>query len=193
MSKTTNTSAASSAIASRATRTKKGAAQAAATPAVTKEVTQAAPVSTPVAEVPAPAKNPGDSLNIAKPLGIKFAMPAIRPASGALLAAHTAVFLKHSGIIKNPVSSKVVREVMGDTAVSYHLRQGNFESVRDERDEAGNVIRKGGLIVTARGLEVFGKRREQGELESAFENVLCFGQLDERTGNKNANLIIPIA
>jgi hypothetical protein len=109
-----------------------------------------------------------------------------RPLAGAALYAHTAVFLKHSGIDKAPVPSATVRTIIGGTALAYHVKAGNFAYVGD------TPTQRGGVIVTPQGQGNFSKRQTNAELVSAFEAVLTQGVCDDRV-IKNPVGIIQIA
>lgn len=105
-----------------------------------------------------------------------------RPSLGAALFAHTSVFLTHSGIDKTPMSTKLVETFMGERAIAYHLGKENFAKVLDKRDASGNLVQRGGIILTPKGAAVFAGRigTLDAELYSAFENVLCRGEADDR-------------
>lgn len=109
-----------------------------------------------------------------------------RPLAGAALYAHTAVFLKHSGIDKAPVPSATVRTIIGSTALAYHVKAGNFAYVGD------TPTQRGGVIVTPQGQGNFSKRATNAELVSAFEAVLTQGVCDDRV-IKNPVGILQIA
>lgn len=156
-----------------------------------------APKVAPVAEAPkvvapkvAPFVQP-----ITKTGGLKIThaiRDGYRPDAGARLYAHTAVFLAYSGIDKTPMPTATVRTIIGDTAVNYHMRRGNLATVQDTRDKEGKLTQRGGIVLTPTGAGVFGKRQPNPEFFSAFENILCRGEVDER-GLKNPEGLVQIA
>ncbi len=149
-------------------------------PVVTEPAPQTTTETPPTQEAPA-SVHPVDAR-------IAYAVrDGFRPTSGAALFAHTAVVLARSGISTTaPIPTALARTLMGDTAYNYHRKNGNFDVVGD------TPTRKGGLVLTPKGVDAFGKRRPQQEYVSAWENVLLKGETDERV-LKNANGIIKVA
>lgn len=139
----------------------------------TKTAPVAAPVAAPVvAEAAAPVVRRAITHAIRE---------SFRPSAGAMLAAHTAVFIRHSGMDTTPVPSRTVREVIGDTAIAWHMKQKNLVTVQDRRDpKTDALIQKGGIMLTPQGIVAFATRKLNAEYVSAYENVLTRGEADDR-------------
>lgn len=151
----------------------------------------AAPTPAPVAAPVNP--NPFGPAPTQKGLKLTHAIrDNFRPGSGGALFAHTSVFLTHAGIDKTPMPRATVETFIGARAIKWHTESGNFEIVADRRDAGGKLTQRGGLMLTPKGVETFGKRKPDPELFSAFENVLCRGEMDDRAGVKNTTAIVAV-
>lgn len=133
------------------------------------------------------AKGKGASRGVAKgaqaPKGAKEVQAAIkycivdyaRPKAGHALFAHTAAFLRLSGMDAGqayPIAK--AREVVGATAVKYHSSKGNFEPTAK------------GLALTAKGKAFFAARGEVSpELLAAFTEVLTTGKPNDKANVKS--------
>lgn len=137
--------------------------------------------ATPVAFGPAPTQ---DGLRLTHAIKDGF-----RPSAGAALFAHTSVFLTHARLDKQPMPSALVDTFLGARAIAYHKAQGNLVTVADKRNADGSLIHRGGLMLTPDGIALFAKRKPDAELYSAFENVLCRGEVDDRVVKNPAALI----
>ncbi len=179
----------------RAKSTKETAKPAPKTPKTPKVETKAAPAPAPQAPAANPNANPFGPEPSESGLKLTHAIKSgFTPSAGAALFAHTAVFLTHARLDKTPMPTATVDAFIGTRAIAYHMSKGNFTKVGDTRTADGKVIR-GGIVLTSKGRELFMKRREDGidaELFSAFENVLCRGEADDRV-IKNAALLVQIA
>ena len=101
--------------------------------------------------------------------GAAFFIAANRPASGALLHAHTEAFFTIYGMHKGkgaPVS--IARAVMGATALNYHKGNGRFE------------VRDGQVFMTEAGKIQFGARVPSIDAAAvaAFVSVMTTGKPD---------------
>ena len=97
-----------------------------------------------------------------------------RPHAGAALFAHTAAFFALSGIAEGKAypKSKAV-QVIGQTAVKYHTKNGNFEHTAE------------GVKLTDKGRAFFAARPAvDPELFAAFEAVLSTGELNDKANVK---------
>lgn len=99
---------------------------------------------------------------------IKFILEPMagRPAAGAKLFAHTAAFLLMSGVIEGkPVSRTLARQVIGDTAINYHTKRGNFEKGAD------------GLALTMKGEQYFAERDADMEAVNDYAEFFSTGKV----------------
>lgn len=102
---------------------------------------------------------------------IKYALEANtgRPMAGNALKAHTAAFLVLSGMYEGkPASIAQARVVLGDTAISYHTKRGNFERAVD------------GLRLTEKGEMFFAIRGAIMESVEGYIDVLTTGNIDAK-------------
>jgi hypothetical protein len=101
-------------------------------------------------------------MNTIKHALVKFA----RPQSGARLYAHTAAFLKASGLQSGgAIAEAIATEVLGTTAVKYHASMGTLEHTTD------------GLVLTDFGKDFFAARHDVSPaLEAAYLEVLVEGK-----------------
>lgn len=121
---------------------------------------------------------------VAKPIH-KHAAPAklthfiqdfARPKHGASLFAHTQVFLELSGIAGGKAYPKAKAvQVIGGTAVKYHLNNTNFEATTE------------GIKMTDKGYMFFSSRPTvDPELVKAFTEVLSTGHVNAAANVKTA-------
>lgn len=103
-----------------------------------------------------------------------------RPTSGVRLFAHTHAALHVLGLFdaaRPALPKKAVLTVMGQTAVSYHLRQRNFEAAPD-----------GGLRLSVIGYNKFKDRAVDGALANGFTEMLLTGKIDAALGVRAQNV-----
>lgn len=103
-----------------------------------------------------------------------------RPTSGVKLYAHTHAALNVLGLFdaaRPAIPKKAVLTVMGQTAVSYHMRQRNFESAPD-----------GGIRLSVVGFNKFKDRRVDGALANGFSEMLLTGTIDAALGVRAQNV-----
>lgn len=97
-----------------------------------------------------------------------------RPKAGASLMAFTAAWMNLTGMIDGtPVVRADMVKIAGETAVTYHTKNGNFEKTDK------------GLAITAKGRAFFAAREIDPQLLAAYETVLMTGQDGEKAGVKN--------
>jgi hypothetical protein len=93
---------------------------------------------------------------------------AARPSAGSALASYTAAWLQLSGMATGHVCpAATVRQVAGDTALAYHVKQGNME--RTDK----------GIQLTEQGILHFLSRTKiqpDPEMVKAYEEVLSKGK-----------------
>lgn len=101
-----------------------------------------------------------------------------RPSAGSRLAAHTAAFLKLSGMADGKACpGATALKVIGPTAVKYHRLIGNWESTKD------------GLKLAEKGRAFFAARGEPDlELLAAYVEVLSTGAVNEKVV-KDGNVV----
>jgi hypothetical protein len=91
-----------------------------------------------------------------------------RPTSGARLYAHTKAALHLLGLMDNKAAPmKNVLTVMGQRAVSYHLKENNFVSAPD-----------GKLKLSPAGLSKFRERTVDNDIANAFMTMFVTGKVD---------------
>lgn len=106
------------------------------------------------------------------PLGIKYAIADYaRPIAGCNLFAFTQAWLEMTGLMNNArVEAKVLRKVVGDTAVNYHTRNGNFQK------DAG------ALVLTSKGVNFFSERMIKNAYDpkaaDAYKDIMTTGKVD---------------
>ena len=115
---------------------------------------------------------------------IRFSLEPMtgRPSAGSKLFAHTAAFMLVSGLLEGkPVSRTVARQVIGDTAISYHAKRGNFEKTAD------------GLMLTAKGETYFAERDADLEAVEAYAAFFVTGKVSEGMQRvNNEAFILPV-
>lgn len=114
--------------------------------------------------------------------GIVFALSILsRPQRGAALFAHTQAFLDLSGIAAGGAFPRAqCVQVLGSTAVNYHLSKGNFEETSH------------GIALTAQGYSFFIARNVQPELFEAYKQVMTDGKPNEKANVKAANGVVKL-
>lgn len=93
--------------------------------------------------------------------------PAFRPDRGSALSGHMAAALQVLGVMKAPAPKSAVTAFLGETAVGYHRRNGNFEV------DGGKV----GLTATGRALldhRLATGKTDQGTID-AYVDVMTKG------------------
>lgn len=93
-----------------------------------------------------------------------------RPTSGTRLYAHTHAALHVLGLLdaaRPSIPKKAILTVMGQTAVSYHMRQRNFEAAPD-----------GGVRLSLIGYNKFKDRAIDGALANGFTDMFLSGKID---------------
>lgn len=137
-----------------------------ATKAAAKPAAKAAPKATSAKKAGSKAKT------VPSAYGLR---PFFRPASGRLLQCHTQAVLEFFGLLdKNGKAAKRdLRNVMGDTAVNYHLRFG-----------VENFVEKDGMVsLSSVGRTVFGARADafndnDRATVAAYLNIFRTGKID---------------
>jgi len=116
------------------------------------------------------------------PQGLRFYIaPAFRPTAGERLAAHTAVFLEHSGLFAGKAIPKAkAHTVIGARAIKWHMDQGNFHYTAQ------------GLALTELGKAAFAKRAINDEYKAAYTAVLVEGKIHDGAGVTNPAFILPL-
>lgn len=85
-----------------------------------------------------------------------------RPVAGRALFAHTHAALTVTGMLQSScpaIPQSVVYTLMGNRAISYHLKQGNFEQAKDH-----------GIRLTTSGLNKFRGRAAEGHIDAKMAN-----------------------
>lgn len=97
-----------------------------------------------------------------------------RPKAGNTLFAFTAAWLNLTGMAagKPAIRAELVK-VAGETAVTYHTKNGNFEKTDK------------GLVMTEKGFAFFAARTVDPQLLEAYETVMTTGQDGDKAGIKN--------
>lgn len=107
-------------------------------------------------------------------LPVKFVITgAARPAAGRHLFAHTEAHFQLCGMYKGgAMDRKALTDIMGATAISYHMSKGNFEATTK------------GIQLTAQGVNHFTARGMDGKYDpkdvEAYKEILTSGALDGR-------------
>lgn len=134
------------------------------------------PKPSPVAFVEKQAK-PGASI-------FAIAENGARPQSGSRLYAHTHAVLAILGMLspqRPAVPQAIIRTVMGQTALKYHLSKGNFEEAADHK-----------VRLSSEGLTVFRERQTTGKVDNkaanAFVDLFLTGKASADTGVAQANV-----
>lgn len=97
-----------------------------------------------------------------------------RPKAGAPLFAFTAAWLTLTGMASGkPAIRADLVKIAGETAVTYHTKNGNFEKTDK------------GLAITAKGRAFFAARTVDPQLLEAYETVMTTGQDGDKAGIKN--------
>jgi hypothetical protein len=155
------------------------------------QVTIAKPASKPVTvnKAKPAAKQASKPVTVTQALSnspIAFAIvDYARPNAGAALFAHTAAFLKLSGMQEGKAYPKAkASQVIGQTAIKYHTSNGNFEAT------------SAGLTLSSKGNAFFMARNASHpvnpELEAAFIDVLTTGNINDRANVKSAHSRVAI-
>lgn len=114
---------------------------------------------------------------------IKYAIvDYARPKAGHALFAHTAAFLKLSGMDEGKAyPSSKARSIIGATAVKYHSGNGNLAATDK------------GLTLTPKGRAFFAARGEANpELLAAFIGVMTTGKPDDKANVKSESSRVTI-
>lgn len=137
-------------------------------------------VKTQATRKPATSKKPAKAPSKVSALGFVIAQ-GFRPTAGARLYAHTLCALDLLGITtEKGAPRKVVTQAMGETAVAYHLRQGNMVHEAD------------GIKLTDQGEMRFNAgRTSDPEAYEGFKHVMTKGTPDGKIV-KNATGIKPV-
>ena len=116
------------------------------------------------------------------PTGLRFYIAdAFRPTAGERLAAHTAVFLEHSGLFAGKAIPKdKARTVIGARAIKWHMDAGNF------------CYTSQGLALTELGKAAFGKRVINDEYKAAYVAILVEGKTHEGVGVTNPAFVLAL-
>ena len=94
-----------------------------------------------------------------------------RPKAGRSLFAFTQAWLELSGMMNGArVSAKVLKQITGDTAVSYHTKNGNFA----QDSGAIELTLKGNNFFTER---MIGNQYDEKTLDT-FKDILTTGKID---------------
>lgn len=104
---------------------------------------------------------------------------AARPGAGRSLYAHTRAALTVTGLLqpsRPAVAKNSVLTLMGQRAVNYHLKQGNFEDAADRT-----------LRLSSAGFNLFSTRAVDGKLTNAYIDMFLDGKTAD-TGVVKANL-----
>lgn len=114
--------------------------------------------------------------------GLRFYIAdAFRPTAGERLAAHTAVFLEHSGLFAGKAIPKdKARTVIGARAIKWHMDAGNF------------CYTSQGLALTELGKAAFGKRVINDEYKAAYVAILVEGKTHEGVGVTNPAFVLAL-
>lgn len=103
-----------------------------------------------------------------------------RPVGGSRLFAHTHAALTVMGLLdaaRPAVPRSHVMTIMGGTAVSYHTKQGNFESAPES-----------GLRLSIRGYNKFKDRAVDASLAMAFQSMFLDGEVTKELGVSKNNV-----
>lgn len=100
----------------------------AAKPAKAKPATKPAPAKAKTSK-PASKQTQAAKVNASQAAAYSI-LPQFRPKAGKGLQAHTEAALQLFGLYKKgaKVARRTLSEVIGDTAISYHIKNGSFES-----------------------------------------------------------------
>lgn len=144
----------------------------------------------PKAVKPATDKKPQAAKKGGKKAPAVVATPVIgftitnRPASGVILFAYTEAALQLLGMYDGKaIHPSMIKKVMGETAIRYHLGKGTFE-----KDDSGK------LCLTTAGKAFFAERnlKAQEEHVAAFRNMMITGEQDGII-NKNTLQVIKVS
>lgn len=142
-----------------------------------KVATKSAKVAAPKAATP--AKKAGRTVRKApaKPALAFMLHPYARPSAGNRLAAYTSAWMFLTGMAEGkPVAGALVRELAGDTAIAWHIKQGNFERTAE------------GIKLTDVGMSAFGSRIVDPEIANGFLAVLTKGEASDAAGIKSNSI-----